>query len=481
MNAVAPIGQVSCPDPVVNYDAEQAVLGAILSNNTAFDRVSEFLRPEHFADAVHGRIYQALGRLIETGKPANPVTLKLLFDQDQALVPVGGHRYLVDLMGILTPGSAVSDYGLEIVSLAKRREFIAAVELAAREAKVIDPEAPIEAQIGAVEAKLTEIQAIGLVGEEARQLGALTTASIERTNDAYKSGGRRTGLQTGLADLDRKLGGLQPADLIIIGGRPSMGKTALAQCIARNTARGEGSKIAFFSLEMPADALTVRFLSMETGVSAQDQRTGNLELGAMDSLVEANAGFQHLPIFIDDMPGLTVSQMTARARRMQRRQGLDLVIIDHLGHIGADPSMKGWSLYQMTTAFTKALRAMAKQLKVPVILLCQLSRANEKRDDRRPQLSDLRDSGSIEQDADVIFFVHREEYYHERAMPKLRAGEDKMDFSKRLMKWNETLADIKGKAEIIIAKQRQGPIGIVEVAFNGEKTSFNDLYKGDYQ
>jgi replicative DNA helicase len=485
MNAVTPYGEVpkrvtEGPDtdaarPLANYEAEQALLGTILGSAAAYDRVAEFLRPEHFADPVHGRIFAASARLIESGRPANPVTLKNLFDQDAALADIGGSKYLVDLVKVQMPVSFAADYAGEIVALAKRRALISSMEMALSEARIVDPDAPIDNQIGALEAKLSEIQAIGLVGEEATPIGKAVTDAIERAKSAFQNGAKSTGIQSGIAALDHKIGGFHPGNLVIMAGRPSMGKTALAECIADNIAAA-GAGVLFFSLEMTRDEIGERFIARETGITVDRQRKG--EVGGLtdfDVMLEAQQRFGRIPLFIDDTPAITIAQLRARARRAVRRDHIDVIMVDYLGLMQPAQRRQNGSRNDDVGEISRGLKALAKELRKPVIALSQLSRANESRDDKRPQLSDLRDSGSLEQDADVVVFVHREEYYLDRQQPKPKAGEDEGKFSSRLSDWHVAMAKVTGRAELIVSKNRQGPVGIVEVAFDGPRTLFKDI------
>lgn len=489
MNALAPYGQPPARvteaqegrEPPRNYEAEQVLLAGLLARNTAHDDVAEFLKPEHFADPLHGRIYAAIGRLVDQGKPANPVTLKTLFDQDQALTGAGGAKYLVDLAQAVVTTMNLADYGREIVALAKRRALIADCELTAREAYIIDDDTPIDSQIGAHEARLTEIQGMGLIGQEASPVGIEVAAAIERVQNAFQNGVRHTGIRSGIRALDRRIIGLHPGNLILFAARPSMGKTALGESVSRNVAMA-GDPVLFFSMEMTKEELAERQIARETGISVERLRSGDVGgLTDFDIMLRAQQGLSGVPLYIDDTPALTITQLRARARRAVRRDGIKLIMIDYLGLMRPTQARRNGSRNEDVSEISAGLKALAKELKIPIVALSQLSRANEGRDDKRPQLSDLRDSGSLEQDADVVIFVHREEYYFERAEPKRKPGEDGTKFSSRLADWNSAMDDAQGKAELIVAKIRQGKPGIAECAFDGPRTLFRDLEQEAFQ
>ena len=468
--------------PPVNYDAEQALLGAILANNLVFDRVNEFLRPEHFADPLHGRIYEAVGRLIQRGQIANPVTLKNLFDQDGALAEIGGAQYLVQLAQSVVTVINAEDYGRAVHDLYLRRQLIDLGEQTVNEAYVFDIDQTALEQIESAELKLFNLAESGQTENGPQKFSDVLANAIGMAEAAYKRDSHITGVPTGLRDLDRKLGGLQKSDLIIVAGRPSMGKTALATNTGFNAAQaavdpetGVKFHVAFFSLEMSSEQLATRILAEKSGISSDRIRRGDVKQDDFGRVVVASQEMNTAPFFIDDTPALTIPMLRTRARRLKRQYGLDLIIIDYLQLMRGANSRGPENRVQEISEITRGLKAIAKELDVPVLALSQLSRAVELRDDKRPQLADLRESGSIEQDADVVMFVYRDQYYHERAEPKQRSDEGDDKFHERLERWKRRAEEVYNKADVIIAKQRHGPIGTVTLQFEGMVTRFSDL------
>jgi replicative DNA helicase len=468
--------------PPLNYDAEQALLGALLANNLVFDRVNEFLRPEHFADPLHGRIYEAIGKLIQRGQIANPVTLKNLFDQDGALTEIGGAQYLVELAQSVVTVINAEDYGRQVHDLYLRRQLIDLGEQTVNNAYVFDVEETALEQIEQAELKLFNLAESGQTEGGPQKFSDVLANAVNMAEAAYKRDSHITGVTTGLRDLDRKLGGLQKSDLIILAGRPSMGKTALATNMGFNAAQAAGDPdtgakfhVAFFSLEMSSEQLATRILAEKSGVSSDRIRRGDVKEDDFGRVVTAAQEMNSAPFFIDDTPAITIPMLRTRARRLKRQFGLDLVIVDYLQLMRGSNSKGQENRVQEISEITRGLKAIAKELDVPVLALSQLSRAVELRDDKRPQLSDLRESGSIEQDADVVMFVYRDQYYHERAEPKQRADEGDDKFHERLERWKRRAEEVYNKADVIIAKQRHGPIGNVTLQFEGVVTKFSDL------
>jgi replicative DNA helicase len=473
--------------PPHNYEAEMALLGAILANNLVFDKVNEFLRPEHFADALHGRIYEAAGKLIERGQIANVLTLKNLFDQDPALVEHGGAQYLARLAASVVTIINAQDYGHAIHDLFLRRQLIELGEDMVNTAHTHDLDLPAVQQI-------ENLAESGDVEGGLKPLTEALTGAVKMAEAAVLREGHVTGVTTGLTDLDKKLGGLQPSDLVVLAARPSMGKTSLATNIAFNAARAyeetrdsvgnlkvvNGAKIAFFSLEMSAEQLATRILAEQTEISSDRIRRGEISRDDdFSRLVAAAQELQRLHLFIDDTPGLTVPALRTRARRLKRRQGLGLIVVDYIQLMRTPAGLRIENRVQEVSEITRGLKAVAKELDVPVLALSQLSRAVEQREDKRPQLADLRESGSIEQDADVVMFIFREQYYHERAEPKQREDESNEKFAERHARWVERGERIHNVAEVNIAKQRHGPIGTVELFFDGMVTRFGNLVRDD--
>ena len=488
----------SDPEPIrippYNTDAEQALLGAMLINNATYSRVSEFLQAEHFGNAVHGRIFAAIGKLIESGQRADPVTLKGLFDQDAALASIGGSQYLARLATSAVTIINAEDYGRIIHDLYQRRELIILGEDVVNDAFRQDLDDPAHGQIERAERRLFDLATAGRLEGGFRAFETALVDAIDNAEAAFKRSGKTVGVATGFADLDKKLGGLHPSDLLILAGRPSMGKTALATNIAFNAAREykpartpdgrtvaeDGAVVGFFSLEMSAEQLAMRILAEESGVSSDRIRRGDVSHEDFDKFVRASHQLAALRLFIDDTPALTVSALRTRARRLMRQQGLGLIIVDYLQLLRASNQVRVIeNRVQEVSDITRGLKALAKELGVPVLALSQLSRAVEQREDKRPMLADLRESGSIEQDADVVMFIFREEYYKSREPVR---GPDEADdkFDKRYQAWKEELERVHGIGEIIIAKQRHGPIGTVKLRFDAQTTKFEDFAAPDH-
>ncbi|MAU60531.1 replicative DNA helicase [Parvibaculum sp.] len=466
--------------PPHNIDAEQALLGAILVNNESYDRVASFLDPIHFFDAVHGRIYEAAAKLITGGHLASPVTLKNFFERDEALAEIGGPAYLARLAGAATTIINAEEYGRTIYDLAIRRELIRVgtdIHNRAYDAPVDDTPS---AQILEAEQALYQLAEQGKYEGGFQSFHESLKTAIDMAAEAYKRDGGLSGISTGLRDLDHRLGGLQPSDLIILAGRPSMGKTALATNIAFQAAKAykaehhadgtveakDGAIVGFFSLEMSAEQLATRLLAEQSGVPSERIRRGNIHEDEFHQLVDAAQQLQSIPLYIDDTGGLTIGTLAARARRLKRQRGLGLLVIDYL-QLLAGSGKFGDNRVQEVTQITTGLKALAKELNVPVIALSQLSRQVEAREDKRPQLADLRESGSIEQDADVVMFVFREEYYVSRREPTEGTPEH--------LQWQEEMERVHGLAECIIGKQRHGPTGTVKLQFQADVTRFSDL------
>src|SRR5579871_1613022 len=479
-------GDVAARIPPHNYEAEMALLGAILANNLVFDKVNEFLRPDHFADALHGRIYEAAGKLIERGQIANALTLKSLFDQDPALIEHGGAAYLARLAGSVVTIINAEDYGRVIHDLHLRRQLIELGEEMVNIAHAQDLDLPATGQIETAEEQLFRLSETGDIESGLRPLTDAMTGAVRMAEAAVNREGHVTGVTTGLIDLDKKLGGLQPSDLVILAGRPSMGKTALATNIAFNAAHAHmespdnGARVAFFSLEMSAEQLATRILAERTEISSDRIRRGEISRDDdFTRLVAAAQELQSLPLYIDDTPGISIAALRTRCRRLKRRHGLGLIVIDYLQLMRLPAGIKSESRVQEVSEITRGLKAIAKELNLPVLALAQLSRAVEQREDKRPQLSDLRESGSIEQDSDVVMFIYRDQYYLERSEPKQREDEASDRFAKRHDDWVQRCEAAHNKAEVNIAKQRHGPIGTVDLRFEGVLTKFDNLVRDD--
>ncbi len=477
-------------EPPVNYEAEQALLGAILSNNNALEKVADFLQAEHFAEPVHGRIFEACRRLIDRGQIANWVQLKNLFEQDGALQEVRGAEYLKELQESAISIINAGDYGRTIHDLHLRRQLIELGEDMVNDAFDHDLDKPAAEQIEGAEQQLFALAESGWTEGGFQTFSNSLIRAIEMAEAARKRDGHVSGVATGLLDLDNLLGGLQRSDLVVLAGRPSMGKTALATNFGFNAAnlyrRSDNSEseggavIGFFSLEMSREQLATRILADRSRVPSDKIRRGMISDKQFDQIMEASAELHSIPFFIDDSPALSVSQLRTRARRLKRQQNLGLIIVDYLQLMRPSAGANKENRVQEVSDITRGLKAIAKELDVPVLALSQLSRAVEQREDKRPQLADLRESGSIEQDADVVMFVFRENYYLERAEPVQRPEESGERYNERLDKWQQRLEETRGLAEVIIAKQRHGPIGTVRVAFEGAATKFSNRDDPDY-
>jgi replicative DNA helicase len=466
-----------------NVEAEQALLGAILINNDAFDRVSDFLKPEHFAHEFHRRTYEIAGSLIRAGKLASPITIKtFLGDHDLGGVTVP--QYLSRIAAEATTIINAHDYGRTIYDLALRRELIRIGEDVVNVAYDAPVDASPREQIEEAERRLYQIAEGGRYdGGFARFSDALKTA-VDMAAKAYERDGNLSGIATGLIDLDRYMGGLQPSDLVILAGRPGMGKTALATNIAFLIAKAHeaeiladgtrrtvnGGVVGFFSLEMSAEQLATRIIAEQSAVASYKIRRGDITEQDFHRISQAVSDMQSIPFYIDQTGGISIAQLAARARRLKRQRGLDLLVVDYLQLLSGSKT-RGDNRVQELTEITTGLKALAKELNVPILALSQLSRQVEQRDDKRPQLADLRESGSIEQDADVVLFVFREEYYLKNREP--RAGTEEH------VSWMNEMERAHGRAELIIGKQRHGPTGTIPLQFEAELTRFTNLARDE--
>ena len=468
--------------PPSNLEAEQALLGALLVNNEAANLVSAFLLAEHFFLPVHGRIFHAILHMIERGQIANPVTLKHYFERDEGLEEAGGGQYLARLAGSAVTVINAEHYGRAIHDLALRRALVVIGEEVVNDAYDSAPEQPASEQIEEAERKLYALAEDGRIDPGGQQFAAPLSSAVEMIERAYKRDTPLTGAPTGFVDLDRLLGGLHPSDLVILAGRPGMGKTALATNIAFNAALrfreggegpeggqpADGAKVALFSLEMSAEQLATRILAERTEIPSDKLRRGEVRDVDFGRIVAASQAMERLPLFIDDTPALTIAGLRARARRLKRRQGISLIVVDYLQLMRPSTSMRLNNRVQEVSEITQGLKALAKDLSLPVLAVSQLSRAVEQRDDKRPQLADLRESGSIEQDADVVMFIYREQYYLARKEPAV-------DDAASHAEWQEKMDRVHNKAELIIAKQRHGPTDKVQLFFNDHLTKFDNL------
>jgi replicative DNA helicase len=469
--------------PPHNIEAEQALLGAILVNNEAFYRVSDFLEPKHFFEPVHRRIYELAGGLVRANKLATPVTLKTFLPADFDIAGLSLNQYLARLAAEATTIINAEDYGRTVYDLSIRRDLIAIGEEMVNTAYDAPVDATPASHIEEAERKLYEIAETGRYDSGFQRFAQALTTAVDMAARAYQRDGSLSGLATGLTDLDNRMGGLQHSDLIILAGRPGMGKTALATNIAYNVARAftqgdvradgqretvNGGVVGFFSLEMSAEQLATRIISEQTGIPSNKIRRGAIDEGDFERIKDISIELQNLPFYVDETGGLSIGQLAARARRLKRQRGLDLLVIDYVQLLQGNSRRAAENRVQEITEITTRLKALAKELNIPILALSQLSRQVESRDDKRPQLSDLRESGSIEQDADVVLFVFREEYYHQMRKP-MESNREKFD------EWLAEGNRVEGKAELIIGKQRHGPTGTVELQFDAAVTRFANL------
>jgi replicative DNA helicase len=477
-----------------NVEAEAALLGAIMIDNRIAEDVQLKLRADHFYEAVHGRIYDAILLLLDRNMVANPVTLKPMFETDEAMKALGGPAYLAQLTGSGAGLIGARDFASQIYDLALLRELVGVGRsMAERALDTSEAETPRE-QIEAAEVALYKVAEEGGEAGSVKTFGQATRMAVELAEKALNAGGGLSGVTTGLDTVNAKTGGLHHSDLVILAGRPGMGKTALATNIAFNAARrwvrdeedgiapekSVGAKVAFFSLEMSADQLATRILSEQSAISSESLRMGKIGQQDFRNLARAAAELETLPLYIDDTPGLTIAALRTRARRLKRRHGIGLVVVDYLQLLQGSGRQSDGNRVQEISEISRGLKTLAKELNVPVIALSQLSRAVEQREDKRPQLADLRESGSIEQDADIVLFVYREEYYVASREPKRPSeGDDAKTFDDHA-KWAAEMEKVFGLSELIVAKQRHGATGKVKLKFEAQITRFSDYIDDSY-
>ncbi len=466
-----------------NLDAEQALLGMLLIDNRHLERVSDFLKAPHFFQPPHQRIYDAICKIVDRGQNASAVTLKGYFEKDEGLEPVGGARYLVELQNETPMINNAADYAQTIYELHLRRQLILLGE------DIVNDAYEQRIDRDATQAIETAENRLFHLAESGQSQGGFVTlrdsvlTALEIAEKAYKSDSHVTGVTTGLTDLDQKLGGLHNSDLLILAARPSMGKTSLAVNVAFNAAKAyaesggkQGGIVGFFSLEMSSDQLATRILADQSGISGDAIRKGDIREADFRRFVEASQKLSQIPLYIDDTPALTIGALRTRSRRLKRQYGLNMLVVDYLQLLqGSGTRQSEGNRVLEISEITRGLKAIAKELQIPVIALSQLSRAVEQREDKRPQLSDLRESGSIEQDADVVMFIYRREYYLSREEPERKVGEDDSKFNDRYGAWQRDLGENANVAEVIVAKQRHGPIGTVRLYFDANITRFSDL------
>lgn len=457
-----------------SLEAEQSLLGALLINNKVFEHVSEFLRPDHFSNTIHQTIYESICRLVERSQVADPITLKPMLESNADLIEIGGINYLIDLAANISSTISAKDYAMMIHDFYLRRNLSSIGDNIIRDAHDTSAEQTAMERIEDAEKHLYELASKGDFSKGAISFKSALTEAVKMAEIAYRRESSVVGVTSGLIDVDKWLGGMHPSDLIILAGRPSMGKTALATNIAFNAAKAtldnprDGANIGFFSLEMSAEQLATRILSMQAKISSDKIRRGEIRAEDFPNIVTASRIIEDIGLFIDDTPALSITALRNRARRLKRQHNIGMIVVDYLQLLeGNGKSRGGENRVQEISDISRGLKAIAKELNIPVLALSQLSRAVEQRDDKRPQLSDLRESGSIEQDADVVMFVYREEYYEARKEPPV--GTDKH------IEWQQKMAKVMNQAEVIIAKQRHGPVGTVKLFFDGKYTRFGNL------
>ena len=464
-----------------NVEAEAALLGALMIDNRLAEDIQLKLRPDHFFEPLHGRIYEQILRLIDRNMIANPVTLKPLFESDEQMKELGGPAYLAQLTGSGAAIIGARDFAEQVYDLALLRALVGVGREMVERAMDTSEEVEPKGQIEAAESALYKVAEEGGGEGSVKSFGLATRMAVQMAEKALNSGGGLSGLTTGLETVNAKTGGLHNSDLVILAGRPGMGKTALATNIAFNTARRwlqeeedgidptkrAGAGVAFFSLEMSADQLATRILAENSGISSEALRMGKISQHDFRNLARAAAELESLPLYIDDTPGLTIAALRTRARRLKRQRNIGFIVVDYLQLLQGTGRGGNDNRVQEISEISRGLKTLAKELSVPVLALSQLSRAVEQREDKRPQLSDLRESGSIEQDADMVWFVYREAYYLGRSPPREGTPEH--------LQWQEDLDKIQHVAEVIIGKQRHGPIGTVKLHFNSDLTKFGNL------
>jgi len=452
-----------------NLEAEQTILGSVLISNEIYDEITD-INEDSFFNPINKKIYKIIHDLIQKGLLANPITLKNFFSTEDELNEIGGSEYLVKLTKFSTSKLQIKYYANLLHDLKIRRNLIDISREVLDESLNKSSEINAEEIIENAEKKLFDIAERGKFNKSYIEFKEALTQTIEMASLAYKNDEGIVGVPSGLKDLDDRLGGLHKQDLIIIAGRPSMGKTALATNIAFNAAktllsRDKKSSIIFFSLEMSSEQLSTRILSEQSRIKSNDIRRGKINQDDFEKFIETSKSLENLPLFIDDTPAITISTLSNRARRIKRLHGLDLIIVDYI-QLMRSGNYKNEGRVQEVAEITQGLKALAKELDVPVVALSQLSRAVEQRDDKKPQLSDLRESGSIEQDADVVMFVYREEYYLEKLEPRVGTAEH--------VEWQEKMNLVHNLAELIIGKQRHGPTGVIRLEFESAFTKFKD-------
>ncbi|HEX8527967.1 replicative DNA helicase [Allosphingosinicella sp.] len=477
-----------------NVEAEAALLGALMIDNRLAEDIQLKLRPDHFFEPLHGRIYESILKLVDRNMVANPVTLRPMFEADEEMKELGGPSYLAQLTGSGAAIIGARDFAEQIYDLALLRALIGVgrelVEHALDTSDEVDPKGQIEA----AEAALYRVAEEGGGEGSVKTFAQATRMAVQMAEKALNTGGGLSGVTTGLTDVNAKTGGLHHSDLIILAGRPGMGKSALATNIGFNAAsrlvrdiedgiapeKSAGAAVALFSLEMSADQLATRILAEQSGIPSESLRMGKISQQDFRNLARAATDLESLPLYIDDTPGLTIAALRTRARRLKRQKGIGLIIVDYLQLLQGTGKNSGDNRVQEISEISRGLKTLAKELNVPVLALSQLSRAVEQREDKRPQLSDLRESGSIEQDADIVLFIYREEYYVASREPKRPIDGDDSKVFEAYEQWRRDMERVYQLSELIIGKQRHGATGKVKLRFESKITRFSDHAEDNY-
>ncbi len=466
-----------------NLEAEQSLIGSILFDNKVLEDLPVNFNSTYFFDPLHSSIYEASISLIENGRLADPLTLKNYLNDNKYNVDIDIEKYLIDLRDGVLSLSKAKFYADEIRNCYIRRSLIIIADDLIHKAKNPTIEVTPDQEISLAEEKLYNLAEKDQINSGPSEFNTVLTNTTRLINEAFNRKGKLSGVDTGFSGINRQLGGLNKSDLIVLAGRPAMGKTALATNIGFNAAKSskleKNESILIFSLEMSAEQLAQRILAEQTEIDSQRLRNGDIDDKEFSKLVVTQNNIHSLPFFIDDTPAISVGQIASRARRLKRTNGLALIIIDYIQLIKGSKTNEFQGRVQEVSDITRGLKSLAKELNVPILALSQLSRAVEQREDKRPILADLRESGSIEQDADVVMFVYREEYYLDKSEPSQRDSENQESFNERFTKWQDRRNAAEGKAEIIVSKQRHGPTGIIQVQFEARLTRFMDFAQNE--
>ena len=466
-----------------NLEAEQSLIGSILFDNKILENLPVNFNPTYFFDPLHSSIYEASVSLIEKGRLADPLTLKNYLNDDKHNIDIDIEKYLIDLRDGVLSISKAKFYAEEIRNCYIRRSLIIIADDLIHKAKNPTIDISPDQEISSTEEKLYNLAEKDQINSGPADFNTVLVNTTKLINEAYNRKGKLSGVDTGFSGINRQLGGLNKSDLIVLAGRPAMGKTALATNIGFNAAKNskleKNESILIFSLEMSAEQLAQRILAEQTSIDSHRLRNGDIDDKEFSKLVITQNNIHNLPFFIDDTPAISVGQIASRARRLKRTNGLALIIIDYIQLIKGSKTSEFQGRVQEVSDITRGLKSLAKELNIPILALSQLSRAVEQREDKRPILADLRESGSIEQDADVVMFVYREEYYLDKSEPTQKDNENQENFNERFIKWQDRRNAAEGKAEIIVSKQRHGPTGIIQVQFEARLTRFMDLAKNE--